>query len=189
MKDYGPPTLMRMAGFSLQGTDKSGPKLPATSDFDPSKLTATECAEWLTRMLPRLSWNGAEQDFAVIHNRVVISNGIFKQYRIYGGGAYPARTYQVRQLPLQAIASDAISPIRTNPGIFSPSAKYWYFTIAGNTRTPWRREYEVWDEQDRRVASRGTFMAERVRFNFSDPEGAAQARAVFHRLAALASRP
>lgn len=189
LRDYGPPRLMRQAGFSVQGPDRPVPVLPSTHAFNADNLTAEQADAWLAHMIPRLAFQGAVTDFLTLHNRVIIRDGMFRQYRIFGGGPYPARTYQIRQLPFSAISADGISAVLHAPAYGHSSSGHWYFTVKANSRRPWVREWEVWDSAENRVNGRGTFHAEEVTFRFADPAGAAQARAVWLRRARLRQQP
>lgn len=182
---YGPPRLMRDAGFSQQGMDRLVANLPALP-FNAAKLTRAQCEAWLERTLPMLAWRGGERDFAVTHNRVRIRDGIFRQYRIFDSGpAYPARTYQLRELPLSALVPEGMGPLERPLPMVKPVDQHWYFTVRPNARSQWKRQWEVWDETTRGVGGRGEFLAEDVIFRFRDEASAVQARAVFIRLAEL----
>lgn len=169
----------------LQHDPGFNPPPPATAagvprglDFNPARLSAARCAAWLDQTLPAYIWHGDEKEIALQPGRVVLGDGMCRQYRTFT--AADSRTYHLREIPLASVTPEAFGPVTHNAGASARDTN-WSFTVTG----PWTRRWETWDTARDKITSSGTAPADNAILYFTSPRAATQARAVMIRLARL----
>jgi hypothetical protein len=172
--------LKKDPGFVAAGKAGSG-ALPEGLDFEVSSLDAAQCAAWLDEKLWPYIWHGEERDFALTLSRVVMKDGVCRQYRIFDSPS--VRTYHLREVPAAAVTGAAFGPVVDN--LKGPRTDRNH---AFEIRAPWTRAWETWDVKAQKVTSRGRVEAESVTFYFTTRAAAVKAREVMMRLAVLAGK-